>query len=90
MQLAAKHYYIKYGTERSEEKTRSIVWECLSLNLIERKSEVKLVQLISTANEQVSFNQDTEFNSSAYVISTIYNAAIMIYIWASVIKRDLI
>ncbi|XP_060754217.1 unconventional myosin-VIIa [Neoarius graeffei] len=55
VQLAAKHYYIKYSTERSEEKAKSIVWECLSLNLIENKSEVKLVQLISAAHEQGSF-----------------------------------
>ncbi|KAK2831780.1 hypothetical protein Q7C36_016866 [Tachysurus vachellii] len=47
VQLAAKHYYIKYGTESSMEKAKGIVWECLSLNLIENKSEVRLVQLIS-------------------------------------------
>ncbi|KAB5550675.1 hypothetical protein PHYPO_G00056580 [Pangasianodon hypophthalmus] len=55
VQLAAKHYYIKYGRESSREKTKSIVWECLSLTLIENKSEVKLVQLVSSAHEQGSY-----------------------------------
>ncbi|KAI5099410.1 unconventional myosin-VIIa isoform X2 [Silurus meridionalis] len=55
VQLAAKHYYIRYGAECSREKTKSIVWECLSLSLIENKSEVKLVQLVSDAHEQGSY-----------------------------------
>ncbi|KAF5880167.1 unconventional myosin-VIIa-like, partial [Clarias magur] len=52
VQLAAKHYYIKYGKESSRDKARSIVWECLSLNLIENKSEVKLVRLVGDAHEK--------------------------------------
>ncbi|TSK49620.1 Unconventional myosin-VIIb [Bagarius yarrelli] len=52
IQLSAKHYYIRYGRESSREQARSIVWESLSLNLIENKSEVKLVQLVSAAHEQ--------------------------------------
>ncbi|KAM9469253.1 unconventional myosin-VIIa [Clarias gariepinus] len=55
VQLAAKHYYIKYGKESSRDKARSIVWECLSLNLIENKSEVKLVQLVGDAHEKGTY-----------------------------------
>lgn len=59
VQLAAMHYYIRYGTESSKEKAKSIVWECLSLNLIENKSEAKLVQLVGTAHEQVFLPHNT-------------------------------
>uniref|UniRef100_W5U6H9 Unconventional myosin-VIIa n=1 Tax=Ictalurus punctatus TaxID=7998 RepID=W5U6H9_ICTPU len=55
VQIAAKHYYIKYGRESSREKAVSIVWECLSLHLIENKSEIKLVQLVSSAHQQGSY-----------------------------------
>ncbi|XP_062873180.1 unconventional myosin-VIIa [Trichomycterus rosablanca] len=49
VQLAAKHHYIKYGAESSRETTRSVVWECMNVTLIESKSEAKLVQLVSSA-----------------------------------------
>lgn len=53
VQLAAKHYYIQYGSESSLENARKVVRECLRLDLIESKSEAKLVQLVSSAHSQV-------------------------------------
>lgn len=71
MQLAAKHYYVKYGTESSKEKAKSIVWECLSLNLIENKSEVRLVQLVSTAHEQVFYMLKKIYIVLNYILHTL-------------------
>ncbi|KAK3531122.1 hypothetical protein QTP70_012102 [Hemibagrus guttatus] len=68
VQLAAKHYYIKYGTESSKEKAKSIVWECLSLNLIENKSEVRLVQLVSGLHEQGLYKNTSPDSVKADVV----------------------
>ncbi|KAG7321570.1 hypothetical protein KOW79_014428 [Hemibagrus wyckioides] len=68
VQLAAKHYYIKYGTESSREKAKSIVWECLSLNLIENKSEVRLVQLVSNFHEQGLYRNSSPDRVKAEVV----------------------
>ncbi|XP_022527923.2 unconventional myosin-VIIb [Astyanax mexicanus] len=55
VQLAAKHYYIQYGSESSVETARKVVRECMSLSLIESKSEGKLVQLVKSAHAQGAY-----------------------------------
>ncbi|XP_072547051.1 unconventional myosin-VIIb [Salminus brasiliensis] len=55
VQLAAKHYYVQYGSESNVETARKVVQECMSLSLIESKSEAKLVQLVSSAHAQGTY-----------------------------------
>ncbi|KAK1786290.1 hypothetical protein P4O66_017991, partial [Electrophorus voltai] len=60
VQLAAKHYYVQYGTKRSSEMARSVVRECINLTVIESKSEAMLVQLVSLAHEQGPYTKSEE------------------------------
>uniref|UniRef100_A0A4W4H1U9 Myosin VIIBb n=1 Tax=Electrophorus electricus TaxID=8005 RepID=A0A4W4H1U9_ELEEL len=60
VQLAAKHYYVQYGTKRSSEMVRSVVRECINLTVIESKSEAMLVQLVSLAHEQGPYTKSEE------------------------------
>ncbi|KAL7849295.1 hypothetical protein SRHO_G00209180 [Serrasalmus rhombeus] len=55
VQLAAKHYYIQYGSESNLQTARKVVQECINLSLIERKSEAKLAQLVSSAHAQGAY-----------------------------------
>ncbi|XP_036421253.1 unconventional myosin-VIIb [Colossoma macropomum] len=55
VQLAAKHYYIQYGSESNLQTARKVVQECINLSLIERKSEGKLAQLVSSAHAQGAY-----------------------------------
>ncbi|XP_051990099.1 unconventional myosin-VIIa-like [Xyrauchen texanus] len=52
VQLAAKHYYVKHGSESSLETTQKIVHEIMSLSLIENKSLAKLIQLVHSAHTE--------------------------------------
>ncbi|TMS09553.1 hypothetical protein E3U43_002212 [Larimichthys crocea] len=47
--LAAKHYYIRFGSEYDKDNVRTVVEECISTPLIESKSMTKWIQLISAA-----------------------------------------
>nr|XP_061795835.1 unconventional myosin-VIIa-like [Nerophis lumbriciformis] len=49
VQLAAKHYYIRFGSAYSKENVRKAVEDCITIPLIENKSMAKWIQLISTA-----------------------------------------
>ncbi|KAM9845449.1 unconventional myosin-VIIa-like [Aulostomus maculatus] len=50
--LAAKHYYIQFGSAYNKEKVQKVVEECIATPLIENKSMAKWVQLISSAHTQ--------------------------------------
>nr|XP_055069781.1 LOW QUALITY PROTEIN: unconventional myosin-VIIa [Misgurnus anguillicaudatus] len=50
--LAAKHFYVEYGSNSSMEKAESVVRECINSKLLEAKSEDKWVQMVSTAHAQ--------------------------------------
>ncbi|XP_076018235.1 unconventional myosin-VIIb-like [Genypterus blacodes] len=52
VQLAAKHYYIQFGSEHSTENAHKVVKECINTSLIENKSLSKWVQLITDAHLQ--------------------------------------
>ncbi|XP_068165927.1 unconventional myosin-VIIb-like [Antennarius striatus] len=47
--LAAKHYYIQFGSAHSVEHVQKAVDDCISIPLIESKSMSKWVQLVSSA-----------------------------------------
>ncbi|XP_061791016.2 unconventional myosin-VIIb-like [Nerophis lumbriciformis] len=48
--LAAKHYYIQFGSAYSKENMQKVVEDCIATPLIENKSMGKWIQLISTAH----------------------------------------
>ncbi|XP_061746210.1 unconventional myosin-VIIb-like isoform X2 [Nerophis ophidion] len=50
--LAAKHYYIQFGSAYSKENMQKVVEDCIATHLIENKSMGKWIQLISTAHLQ--------------------------------------
>ncbi|KAJ8389610.1 hypothetical protein AAFF_G00118470 [Aldrovandia affinis] len=52
VQLAAKHFYVQFGTDNGGENAKKVVEECISINLIEIKSETKWVQLVKAAHSQ--------------------------------------
>ncbi|KAK1879385.1 Unconventional myosin-VIIb [Dissostichus eleginoides] len=47
VQMAAQHYYIKFGSAYSRENVQKVVGECIETTLIESKSMSKWIQLIS-------------------------------------------
>ncbi|KAM6920340.1 unconventional myosin-VIIb-like isoform 1-T1 [Lycodopsis pacificus] len=47
VQLAAKHYYIQFGSAYNKDNVQKVVNECVTTTLIEHKSMTKWVQLIS-------------------------------------------
>ncbi|XP_074506568.1 unconventional myosin-VIIb-like isoform X1 [Sebastes fasciatus] len=49
VQMAAKHYYIKFGSAYNKDDVRTVVDECIATPLIENKSMTKWIQLISAA-----------------------------------------
>ena len=53
-QLAAKHYYIQFGSENTPLNTRKVVEECITSSLIDAKSRAKWNQLVSTIHSEVS------------------------------------
>ncbi|XP_053294879.1 unconventional myosin-VIIa [Pleuronectes platessa] len=50
VQLAAKHYYIQFGSDHSRENAHRVVEGCITTPLIENKSMGKWIQLISAAH----------------------------------------
>ncbi|XP_042338431.1 unconventional myosin-VIIb-like, partial [Plectropomus leopardus] len=52
VQLAAKHYYIKFGSTYNKDNIQKVVEECIATPLIENKSMTKWIQLISAAHLQ--------------------------------------
>ncbi|XP_076128082.1 unconventional myosin-VIIb-like [Alosa pseudoharengus] len=52
VQLAAMHYFVKFGSESSSEKARQVVKECINTNLIETKSEPRWIQMVTAAHTQ--------------------------------------
>uniref|UniRef100_A0A3B4WNT7 Unconventional myosin-VIIa-like n=1 Tax=Seriola lalandi dorsalis TaxID=1841481 RepID=A0A3B4WNT7_SERLL len=63
VQLATRHYYIRFGSAYNKENVRHVVEECITTQLIENKSMTKWIQLISAALLQGSYasgRQSTE------------------------------
>ncbi|XP_044074657.1 unconventional myosin-VIIb-like [Siniperca chuatsi] len=63
VQLAAKHYYIQFGSAYNKDNVEKVVEDCITTPLIESKSKTKWIQLISTAHLQgpyVNGKQGTE------------------------------
>ncbi|XP_040911103.1 unconventional myosin-VIIa-like [Toxotes jaculatrix] len=52
VQLAAKHYYVQFGSAYNQENIKKVVEECIATPLIENKSMTKWIQLISAAHLQ--------------------------------------
>ncbi|XP_051562758.1 unconventional myosin-VIIb-like [Myxocyprinus asiaticus] len=52
VELAAKHFYVQFGSDCSMENAKTVVQECINSKLVEAKSEAKWVQIISTAHAQ--------------------------------------
>ncbi|KAL4608334.1 unconventional myosin-VIIb-like [Arapaima gigas] len=52
IQFAAKHFYVEFGADASDENAKKVVQDCISITLIEIKSLAKLVQLVKTAHLQ--------------------------------------
>uniref|UniRef100_A0A671SZI7 Unconventional myosin-VIIa-like n=1 Tax=Sinocyclocheilus anshuiensis TaxID=1608454 RepID=A0A671SZI7_9TELE len=50
--LAAKHFYVQFGSDMSMENTRTVVKECINSKLLEAKSEEKWTQMVNTAHAQ--------------------------------------
>lgn len=64
--LAAKHYYIRFGSEYDKDNVRTVVEECISTPLIESKSMTKWIQLISAAVIEVQCMQSDKRSFSVY------------------------
>ncbi|XP_029971015.1 unconventional myosin-VIIa-like [Salarias fasciatus] len=54
VQLAAKHYFVHFGSKHSRDNVQKVVDDCISTASIENKSLTRWVQLISTALPQRS------------------------------------
>ncbi|XP_061098661.1 unconventional myosin-VIIb-like [Conger conger] len=52
VQLAAKHFYVQFGADSREENAKKVVQDCITITLIEAKSETKWVQLVKAAHIQ--------------------------------------
>ncbi|XP_034744582.1 unconventional myosin-VIIb-like isoform X2 [Etheostoma cragini] len=50
VQLAAKHYYIQFGSAYNKDNVQTVVEECIATTLIENKSMTTWIQLISEAH----------------------------------------
>ncbi|XP_036376709.1 unconventional myosin-VIIa [Megalops cyprinoides] len=48
--LAAKHFYVQYGSDSGGENAKNVVQDCIKTSLLEAKSEAKWVQMVSTAH----------------------------------------
>lgn len=57
VELAAKHYYIKFGSAYNKDNVQKVVEECITTPLIENKSMTKWIQLISAAHLQVQCSE---------------------------------
>lgn len=60
IQLAAKHYYIQFGSAYNKDNIQKVVEECIATTLIENKSMTKWIQLISEAHLQVKCMQSNK------------------------------
>lgn len=60
VQLAAMHYFVRFGFESSKEKAKQVVRECINTNLIESKSEARWVQLVSNAHTQGPYSKSNK------------------------------
>ncbi|XP_033507095.2 unconventional myosin-VIIa-like [Epinephelus lanceolatus] len=52
VQMAAKHYYIQFGSEYNKDNVQKVVEECIATPLIENKSMTRWIQLISAGHLQ--------------------------------------
>lgn len=51
--LAAKHYYIQFGSAYNKDDVQKVVEECIATQLIESKSMTNWIELISSAHLEV-------------------------------------
>uniref|UniRef100_A0A8C8FL69 Myosin VIIBb n=1 Tax=Oncorhynchus tshawytscha TaxID=74940 RepID=A0A8C8FL69_ONCTS len=56
VQLAAMYYYVTFGSAISGENAKKVVEECITTELIETKSQGKLIQLVNAAHTQVNYS----------------------------------
>ncbi|KAL1023382.1 hypothetical protein UPYG_G00040140 [Umbra pygmaea] len=52
VQLAAKHFYIQYGSEGSLDNAKTVVQDCVKSSLLEAKSQDKWIQMVSSAHAE--------------------------------------
>ncbi|XP_062306688.1 unconventional myosin-VIIa [Osmerus eperlanus] len=52
IQLAAKHFYVSYGSDTSPENAKAVIQDCVNCSVQEAKSEAKWVQMVTTAHAQ--------------------------------------
>ncbi|XP_029380560.1 unconventional myosin-VIIb-like, partial [Echeneis naucrates] len=64
VQLAMKHYYIRFGSAYSKENVQKVVEECITTQLIESKSMTKWIQLISAVFLQSPYAKGRETSES--------------------------
>uniref|UniRef100_A0A4W4EIN7 Uncharacterized protein n=1 Tax=Electrophorus electricus TaxID=8005 RepID=A0A4W4EIN7_ELEEL len=50
VQLAAKHFFIQYGSDSSAENAKSVVKDCVNSKLLEAKSEATWLQMVIEAH----------------------------------------
>ncbi|XP_063078539.1 unconventional myosin-VIIb [Engraulis encrasicolus] len=55
VQLAAMHYFVKFGSACSPDNTRQVVREVINTTLIENKSEQRWIQIVTTAHTKGSY-----------------------------------
>ncbi|MBN3325575.1 MYO7A protein, partial [Atractosteus spatula] len=49
VQLAAKHFYVQFGSDSGGDNAKKVVQDCINNALLEAKSEAKWIQLVSDA-----------------------------------------
>ncbi|KAI4892023.1 hypothetical protein NFI96_034232 [Prochilodus magdalenae] len=52
VELAAKHFFVQYGSDSSMENTKTVIHDCINSKLLESKSEEKWIQMVNTAHLQ--------------------------------------
>nr|XP_015216577.1 PREDICTED: unconventional myosin-VIIb [Lepisosteus oculatus] len=49
VQLAAKHFYVQFGSDSGGDNAKKVVQDCINNSLLEAKSEAKWIQLVGDA-----------------------------------------
>ncbi|XP_008275923.1 unconventional myosin-VIIa-like [Stegastes partitus] len=64
VQLAAMHYYIRFGSRCRRERVQGVVDECIPTHLIENRSMTTWIQFISSPLEQEPYSSETQSSES--------------------------
>ncbi|XP_028284277.1 unconventional myosin-VIIa-like isoform X2 [Parambassis ranga] len=70
VQLAAKHYYIQFGSENNRQNIQKVVEECIATTLIESKSMTKWIQLISDALLKGPYGKESDEEVKAQLVDS--------------------